>query len=173
MSRLIKVYKSWGETDLCFAVIDSEDYELVMEFGNRYGGWDARRTKEKYTAYAVVCDENQRVITSMHRIILGLTGRYPIVDHVDGNGLNNRKSNLRKASYSQNQQNSKKPNRGNGNKYKGAFRKGGSKYYSSIILNGKSYKLGVHETEIEAAQAYDRKAIELFGEFARLNFPKE
>jgi hypothetical protein len=95
-----------------------------------------------------------------------------IVDHKDGNGLNNQKNNLRLCSYSQNSQNSKRPSH-NTSGYKGAcWSKGSNKWQAYIKLNGKCIHLGYFTCLLKAARAYDLKAKELFGNFARLNFPE-
>jgi hypothetical protein len=96
---------------------------------------------------------------------------YEKVDHRDGNGLNNQKSNLRIATAAQNAWNA--PHGRGNSKFKGVFRYRGRKYRAYISANNKQYHLGYFESEIEAAKAHDRKALELHGEFARVNFPDE
>jgi hypothetical protein len=94
---------------------------------------------------------------------------YLEVDHKDGNGLNNRGSNLRDATHQQNCR-----NRRSAGLYKGVSRDG--KLWRARICDGTMKNactyLGAFETAVEAAKAYDEKAKELFGEFARLNFPE-
>lgn len=88
------------------------------------------------------------------------------VDHIDGNGLNNSIENLRLCTPSQNAAN-RPPIRGR--KYKGLYKTRNNKWSAQITFNYKKISLGVYLTEIEAARAYNEKAKELFGEFARLN----
>lgn len=92
-----------------------------------------------------------------------------IVDHIDGNPWNNQRENLRHALPSQNSCN-RKPNKGR--QYKGTtFEKDKGKWRAEILKAGVRYRLGYFLTEEAAARAYDAKAKELHGEFARLNFP--
>lgn len=89
------------------------------------------------------------------------------VDHIDGNPLNNTKRNLRICTKAQNCQNRKKRN-SSPYKYKGAYFYDG-KWVSSIGYKNKSIFIGRFNNDIDAAIAYNKKAIELFGEFAKLN----
>jgi len=107
----------------------------------------------------------------MHRVIM----RAPkgvMCDHRNHNGLDNRKSNLRLCTSAQNQYN-KKPKKDCASKYKGVVRrKDCKKWRAKIGFKGKRIHLGYFDDEMDAAMAYDDKAIELFGEFAYLNFPE-
>lgn len=95
------------------------------------------------------------------------------VDHVDGNGLNNCRSNLRLVSRSKNMQNQQKSKRTLTSKYKGVYlRSDGKKWCAQIKINGKTVYLGNFDTEIMAAATYDNEAKKLFGKFAHLNFRK-
>ncbi len=107
----------------------------------------------------------------MHRLIMNAPAGL-VVDHIDGNSLNNRKTNLRICTQAQNIHNSR-PRRNRSSKYKGVFwNKVNKKWSVSIRKGDKRIYLGGFDDEIEAALAYDRKAEELFGEFAYLNMPK-
>src|SRR5690606_17270138 len=105
----------------------------------------------------------------MHRLIMGVEkSSKPMVDHIDGNGLNNCRSNLRLATHSQNLQNA--DSRRGTSKYKGVyFSKQLQKYRAKIIVDKKEIMLGSYINEDDAARAYNYAAIEYFGEFARLN----
>jgi len=93
-----------------------------------------------------------------------------IIDHIDGNTLNNCKSNLRFCTTSQNAMNCKKSISVLSSVYKGVrFKKDSSKYTAQITFNGKLVHIGYFENEVDAAKAYNKAAIENFGEFARLN----
>jgi hypothetical protein len=103
---------------------------------------------------------------NLHRFLMGNpTGK--IVDHIDGNGLNNCRANLRIVSARQNTQNSFK-SRGCSSKYKGvAWNKRDQKWEVKF-----TFSLGQFESEEDAAKKYDDYVRSIHGEFARYNFPK-
>jgi len=106
----------------------------------------------------------------MHRLILNAPPDLK-VDHINGNGLDNRKENLRLATTPQNVRNARLSLR-NSSGFKGVKRKR-QKWQASIVFNGKTIRLGVFDAREDAARAYDIAALLLHGEFARVNFPKE
>lgn len=113
----------------------------------------------------------RRVSDSIYlaRFLLGVTDPAIEVDHKNGNTLDNRRTNLRLATRSQNACNAA-PYKGGKSKFKGvSWHKSNKGWQACITKNSKRYYLGCYPTEIEAAQAYDSAAIELHGEFARLN----
>lgn len=149
-----------------FAVIDDDDYERVVSSGLK---WHAHKDWNTYYARASVIENGKKRFVLMHRLVLGLeaTG-YPLVDHIDHNGLNNTRANMRTATISQNA-----TNRTFGKlkyHYRGVIRKNEG-WIARIKKNGKRKILGPYKTEEDAARAYDRAAKELHGEFAVLNFP--
>lgn len=100
------------------------------------------------------------------------------VDHISGDRLDNRVENLRWCSSSQNSHNSKKTRAGKSTcDYKGVYlqkKRWGEYWTAQISCDGQHYYLGnSHKTAEDAARAYDAKAKELFGEFAKLNFPSD
>ena len=121
----------------------------------------------------------------MHRYILDLWDRDKFVDHINGDPLDNRRDNLRVCVNSQNCQNSKKQKTMRGDpctsKYKGVSlstsKPFGGKYgeytywRAGVGVDCAWHYIGQFKTEEDAARAYDKKAAELHGEFARLNFP--
>lgn len=129
--------------------------------------------KGKKTYYARTSGSTKHYI---HRLILGFPA--DDVDHKDGNGLNNRRDNLRVAGHLQNCYN-RRPKPNSLAKFKGVMIRIGSKAknpcYARITktIDGvkRIFHLGSFPTAEQAARAYDRKAIELFGEFAWINFP--
>jgi len=143
-----------------FAQVDDEDYESLNQYK-----WCA--LKDNHTFYAVRAlprKNGKQKMNKMHIEIMGFKG----IDHIDHNGLNNQKSNLRKANQSQQVSNTRKT-RGT-SFYKGVcWHKQGKKWKSSIGYANKSIFLGLFNNEIDAAKAYNKKAIELFGDFANLN----
>ena len=109
-------------------------------------------------------------LLSIHRILTNAPDGME-VDHINRDSLDNRKQNLRICTKSQNQMNSGKEQLGRSSHYKGvSLYKRHNKWMSRIKKRRKEYFLGYYENEIDAAKAYDTKAKELFGEFARLNF---
>jgi hypothetical protein len=140
--------------------VDDEDYEFLNQ-------WKWCVCEGKRVNYAVrnICRNDKKLNLGMHRVIMNT----PIdmqVDHIDHNGLNNQKSNMRNCKASQNQYN-KRPFSRSG--YKGVYYIN-NYIVSQILINKKVTHLGSYKTEEEAAKSYDKKAKELHGEFALLNF---
>ncbi len=109
----------------------------------------------------------------MHNVIM--KPRYGlVVDHINGNGLDNRLSNLRICTYRQNMWNRRKTARPTSSIYKGvSWIKSHERWRASIRHYGKSIYLGEFIDEVEAAKAYDAAAEHYFGEYAALNFPRD
>jgi hypothetical protein len=104
----------------------------------------------------------------MHRLIIAAP-RGMQVDHIDGNGLNNTRLNLRLADHSRNQMN-RPAGKNNSAGYKGvSYHKAAGKFLSQIGHNGKNIYLGLHDTPEAAHAAYVAAALELHGEFACTN----
>jgi hypothetical protein len=151
------------------ALVDDEDYDRIVNSGYH---WRATYTKGLWYATAGYWKDGKMHTIIMHRFILGLAKYQPFVDHVDGDGLNNCRANMREVTHTQNMQNRGK--RKGSSQYKGV-RLDLSKNYknpwrASIRNNGVLHDLGRYATEQEAACAYDREARNLFGEYARTNF---
>lgn len=107
----------------------------------------------------------------MHRAIMEARQSI-LVDHVNGDGLDNRRENLRLCSKSENMRNRRGVNRNNKSGYLGvAWDAVNKKWEARIQLLRRMYFVGRFDDKIEAAKARDRKALELHGEFASLNFP--
>ena len=150
------------------AIVDEEDFERLSKYK-----WCTRKGGNTFYAirWGPRVDGKRRVIL-MHREILGLKPGDPDVDHRDGNGLNNQKKNLRIATKSQNAMNQQKT-RGT-SRFKGVYwHKPSKKWRARICVNGEQKQLGHFMDEEEAARAYDEKAREIFGEFAKTNFGGE
>jgi hypothetical protein len=109
----------------------------------------------------------------LHHFIIGDPPPGMVVDHINGDRLDNRRANLRFCTLAQNKQNSR-PYRGGTSRYKGVSwkrtGKGTGKWLARIRVDGKDIHLGFHKEEEEAAKAYDTAAIRYYGEFARTNF---
>lgn len=142
------------------AIIDDADLELISQYR-----WGPIQSGANTYAYS---HGEKRV--AMHRLILGVQGRV-IIDHKNGNTLDNRRDNIRLATYAQNRHNSRKHEL-RGSKYKGPHLAADGRWNSSIGVNQKKVYLGRYATEFEAALAYDLAARVEFGAFAALNFPE-
>lgn len=153
-----------------FALVDNEDYLLLMKHK-----WHTNKNKNTYYAKHDYWDKKTKKIKSikMHRLVMGITNPKIQIDHINGNGLDNRKNNLRICTYSQQKMNQKKlQTRKCSSEYKGVnWHKKSKKWQSRISINNKRKHLGLFNNEIKAAEAYDAAAKKYFGEFARLNFP--
>jgi hypothetical protein len=156
--RMIKLTKGY------FAIVDPEDYQDLIKYSWRAA---VQPDGQVYAAAYIGGGRKNGKQVYMHQMILGFPGSK--VDHRNGNGLNNRRYNLRTATDSQNQMN-KRIGRNNTSGFKGvSFQKSARKFKAYIRKEGKLHHLGLFMTAEEAAAAYNRKALELFGEFASLN----
>lgn len=103
----------------------------------------------------------------MHRLILNAPDHVR-VDHRNGDGLDNRRDNLRYATTSQNCGN-QRVGRNNTSGYKGVTPRPSGKWRARIMYQRQCQHLGEYETKEDAARAYNEAALRLFGPFARLN----
>jgi hypothetical protein len=142
------------------AMVDDADYEWLNQ-------WKWRALKGRSTYYACRgggCGGH----VYMHRLIMDAPKGMD-VDHMDSNGLNNQRGNMRVCTRSQNIQNSRKL-RKTRSPYKGVACVIRNYFTSQITHNGKVHFLGYFNTDEEAARSYDMAALELYGEQARINF---
>ena len=148
-----------------FSEIDDEDYERVNQFK-----WYAY--KDGNTSYAArhVTVNGRRTTQRMHQFIMGDNPLKLQIDHRDGNGLNNHKSNLRFCTSRENGRN-RISLRISSSTYKGVYwHKIMGKWVAHIVINGRQTHLGLFELEEDAAKAYDTACIKYFGDFAHPNF---
>lgn len=149
-----------------FAIVDAEDFGDLDKHN-----WYAQSAQGSGGFYAARIENmgGKRALVLMHRAINNTPAGF-VTDHKNGNGLDNRKANLRTATTLQNQMN-RAPNIRGTSKLKGAWFDGSStnlnKWRSAIRINGRLKYLGRFETAEQAAAAYQRAATEYFGEFAR------
>ena len=148
------------------ALVDDEDYDRLSRYHWCYhgGGYAARGYHE-----------NGKVrIEKMHQAIMGIAPEGYMIDHINGDKLDNRRSNLRFVTHQQNMFNSKPKINVKGkrcrSRFKGVTWRGDrGKWRSCITIDRKRHYIGLYDTEEEAAIAYNNAAITLFGEYAKLN----
>lgn len=139
------------------AIVDDGDHSNLSQFK-----WYAHREKRTWYARTNLKDPDGKSRTiRMHQLLL----KAPLVDHRDGDGLNNRRGNLRPCTFSQNAM-----NRRSRKTFKGVFLdKRDGRWMAVIRTGGRNIALGRFKTRRAAAEAYDGAARRLFGEFAWLN----
>ena len=109
----------------------------------------------------------------MHVLIMGKRPKGLVIDHINGNGLDNRRANLRFATPTENSQNQRK-RAGCISDFKGVdFDRYKFRWRARIFFNGECIYLGRYQHETDAARAYDNAARRLYGQLANLNFPFE
>lgn len=146
------------------ALVDDEDYEEMSQYfwGVDTHGYARRNYRKENGKYSM---------TAMHRQIMEAE-EGDIVDHINRNTLDNRKSNLRFVTKGENNVNAPR-RKDNTSGYKGVSKRGGQnrkkEWCAKITKDGKTYSLGYHETPEQAARAYNTKAKELYGGYAELN----
>ena len=140
-----------------FAIVDDEDYEEL----NKYN-WSVLIGKRCKNVYAMRSVNKYPV--KMHIQLLGRKKGLEI-DHINGNGLDNRKANLRFVTHAQNQFNS--------TNYSGSkgvsFSKQKRRWRSYINIDNRQRFIGYFDNKKDAMLAYNQRALELFGDYARLN----
>lgn len=162
MSRTIPLTKG------LLAIVDDEDYERLIGLGK----WQAKGgPSSMYAVRNRWTSEGVCITDRMHRL---LVPGAQIVDHINGDGLDNRKANLRSASQVENARN-RRVRIDAETAFKGVKRTGrqSNPWRAVIRHGGAQIHLGVFPTVEDAARAYDAAARTHHGEFARLNFPKE
>ena len=152
------------------SVIDDVDSDLASlkwcASNGRAGLFYAVRTQKSIPLHRVI----------LERMVGRKLNRNEHTDHINRNSLDNRRCNLRLASHTQNFANSDKQmvfnNKQVSSKYKGVcWDKSREKWLACIGKNNQQINLGRFDDEVEAAKAYDRAALQHFGEFANINFP--
>lgn len=138
-----------------FVMVDDEDYAELSKYK-----WQCKHPRKNtyYAARSIRGEDGKQHTVGMHRIIMGCPEGYDI-DHIDGNGLNNCRSNLRVTTRRQNLQNRHNKT---SSKYVGVcFDKESGKWSSTIRISNKCVHLGRFKTEEDAFKAYLAKVIEI------------
>jgi hypothetical protein len=144
-----------------FALVDAADAERVSKCS-----WSVAAHGTNIYARRGYTEGGRNRSQFLHTFIMG----HASADHINGNGLDNRRSNLRPATRSQNMGNTRKT-RGS-SRFKGVkWRADRGKWSAQIMVNRQAARLGTFTSEVEAALAYDKAARAGWGEFAALNFP--
>ena len=160
-------YRKIPLTQGYYAIVDPADYPHLSRYN-----WRLCRTRGKNTLYAersirLPSGRYSRIL--MHRQLIDAPEGY-VIDHINGNGLDNRRANLRLATVAQNAWNSRKRNPRSG--YKGVwFAADKGLWRASIVYHGRRIHLGYFKDKIAAAKAYDAAAKKYYKQFARPNFP--
>lgn len=151
-----------------FALVDGKNYQRL----NKHKWYADQQNNTFYAARKKHNSTTKKTkLIYMHRDILGLPqyGK-KIVDHKNHCGLDNRETNIRGCTYQQNGQN-RRPGIRNKSGYKGVSQcKYGKMWVAQIKYKGKVIRIGQFDNKIIAAEAYDKRAKRLFGEFALTNF---
>jgi hypothetical protein len=149
-------------------LIDIDDYEWASQFS-----WCAPPAGRRKNLHYVIRSRTGASPTSMHRSLMNAV-KGEIVDHRNGNTLDNRRANLRKCTKSENKRNTFRYARAvKGKPYKGIGqdKRYPDTYYAAVYVDGKKITCTKFKTPEEAARGYDRLALQYYGEFAALNFP--
>jgi len=145
------------------ALVDDEDFEWLRKYQ-----WVAKADGRTHYAHCTIRQDGDVKMLLMHRLVMKALARL-YVHHINTNGLDNRHSNLKVCTSSQNAMNRRKRTKCS-SKYKGVhWNKSHKKWYAMIRLRGRVEWLGSFNCEVEAAKAYNQAAKRLFGDFARLN----
>jgi hypothetical protein len=152
------------------SIIDDCHYTKVCQYN-----WQARNENGKWYAYRA-SPNRETANQPLHHLIADLVGwSYTEIDHRNGNGLDNRRENLRPATRNQQLQNARLRS-DNKSKFKGVSYRSDCGLYRAVINNPETKRqesLGYYATAEQAAYIYDHFARLYFGEFACVNFPKE
>jgi hypothetical protein len=151
---------AWAASDIWAALVDAGD-EPVLSMG-----WSVSM---RGTDPACLSMRIGSVTERLHRLMLGVPPDY-VVDHANGNPLDNRRVNLRVCTAAQNNRN-RRPQRGTYSGYRGVHLHRDGRWRADIWADGVKHYLGLHDTAEAAAAAYDEAAVRLHGEFARPNKP--
>jgi hypothetical protein len=160
-TTVLTLVRRSGETFLCW--VDTKDYKSVV----KHYRWHYMMSPTHHTGYAATTQRGKTIY--MHSMLIPDAKE---VDHQDHNGLNNTRSNIRAASKSLNCAN-RRIFKSKSSQYRGVrWVEKYKNFRADIHVGKKHYSLGSFVSEVDAARVYDAAALEQFGEFAKINFPK-
>lgn len=165
-------YDLSGQYGICYAsntgeeiLFDLEDYDLIKDYcWHVVNSGKIKKNGEYYRRVSARNNDGKPI--RLHRLIMNVHDKNLCVDHINRNTLDNRKENLRICTHKENVCNVAPYNKLN---VKGVYETDNHRYSASININGQVIYLGTYDTIKEAADVYDAKAKETFGEFAYLN----
>lgn len=148
-----------------FTMVDDDDFDHLSNWD-----WILQNGTGKYPSYAIRFEKTggKNIKVYMHRVILGLPcpGRTPLADHVDGNGLNNRRSNLRVCTSSQNMMNRGRPAHNTSGLKGASWHSQNKNWIARIVVKKKQISLGAFSRKEDAHAAYCAAVKKYHGEFA-------
>lgn len=163
---LRRINKETGHKEICtYSLVDDDDYPIVSKYNWSLdsNGYVGRRARGRYIKL-------HRFIAKIHRWNVGEN----VIDHINRDKKDNRKSNLRICTFQQNLFNRKQYFNDATSHYKGVSKRGNGHWRMRVYVDGKCYYDETYRTEIEAAVAYNRAAVKAHGEYAFLNgIPEE
>jgi hypothetical protein len=144
-----------------YALVNDEDFEKVNQHN-----WCATPKRYTWVACRSVWYDGRNHMVYMHRVITGAV-HGELVDHINGNGLDNQRHNLRICTKAQNNQNRRRAQSTNTSGYRGVFyEKNIRKWRAQISMDNKNIHLGVFTSKANAARVYKRASRALYGEFS-------
>jgi len=153
-----------------YAIVDPDDYPRL----SRYKWYTAKGSHSFYAMRGQWSGKlKKRLTIMMHREVLNVPEGM-VADHINHNGLDNRKANLRICTPADNARNARYPKINTSSRYRGVwYNKHNKKWRATIVVNRKRKQIGYFKDEIAAAKAYDKAARKFYGEFAVLNLPDQ
>lgn len=170
MSKQIELSKYGPNKGKYIAIVDDRDFRRVSKYTWHVVG-SSSRNKTRYAQTTIRTGKSRQNIFMHHLILPPADGL--ITDHIDRNGLNNTRKNLRRVTHSENNLNRSVPRqykKTKGTDYKGVYwNRAAKKWVCEICHDGKKDYLGLFVNALDAARAYNEAALKYHGEFAMLN----
>jgi len=146
------------------ALVDGDDYHRLRNF--KWHAWDSSSGVYYGRRWRAGSGKRRQILVALHHEVIGKPPKGREVDHINGNGLDNRKANLRFCSHAENMRNRK---RDAGKLLPKGLRERHSKFQARITINGSLLTLGTFESVLQAVEAYNNASVKYRGEFGRLS----